>query len=271
MKKIILCLSILFLVCFLPSLSFPKPVELEAGVKEVQIEKTEFDYSRYFPSAVWRAIQESQGTLYVMTPTFGQSEHANSQALVIDAEEGLILSVGHAVSKYPAVAFGESTMYFFIFKDNILPAKLDYLYKAKDLAVFQIDKNKKPSDLKSVVFVETPEHFTAHYAFKQDWTAMFPLGFSRTQELSFKANIVGRRIWPQPGFECFSLDNAAEDGFSGAGLFNKRGEAAGMLIGTSNVGNYSIAISAEEILKFIKEYREYKKTKEEQGQKQQEE
>ena len=250
MKKIIVLLSVLFLLILPQNAVF-------GG-------ESQFDYSKYLAPEAYRAIKESQGILLVIVPTFSQPETTFVQALAIDAEKRLIITVAHMISKYPSVAFSEETAYSFIFQGKTLSAKLKHLDKDADLAIFELQKGENFPQLKAVKFSKSVEPFVEYYALDEDLGFYEGIGFYVRETYPYRGCLVGKysivKMIPTNPliavplvYEYLTFDKPIKRGFSGAGLFNKKSEAIGIFRGF--IDGYSVAISVETILRFLEEYK----------------
>lgn len=260
MKKLLRLACILFLAICLGQPAFGKP-GTKPGPK---------GYPDYLTQKSWKSIKASEGVLVAVVPTFSSGlDIGFVQALVIDAKNGLLLSVAHGISDFPDVAFGKHTVYSFIFDGFAYPAELKVLSKVSDLAIFKI-KEGDLSKLRPVRFAEKAIQFEEYYSFSQRMN-YDPTGFEISDNVPWKATLVDINkttatvrvniiMSVEITVEHLIFDKAIMPGFSGAGLFNKKGELAGIL--TSYFPGFSKAVSITSIKEFVESYQSAEKEKE---------
>lgn len=243
---------------------FSSSNEVYGGDKTVlEVKKTLADYMT--PRAE-EAIRTSQGTLVCSIITWSKEKRSDAQAIVIDAEKGLILSVAHGVSKYPDVAFGSGTKYSFIFDGITYSVEFKDISPSSDLAIFKItDTDKDLSKLKSVKFAKEINLFDEYYSLRQ--TVNYGKnGFTVAGKIPWKANLVSidkdeTISTNKPSkdtivnIENLIFDRAVIFGFSGSGIFNKDGEVIGMMQSSLEPGGFSKGLSAVTIVPLVGDYK----------------
>ena len=224
---------------------------------------SDLDYSKYLAPKAWQAIQSGQGVLYSIDPTFSKPDTGLSQALVVEAKNGWLLSVAHGISKYPAVAYGKDSQYWFVFRGTNFRAELKNIsHHPVDLALFKIEAGDL-SKLKSISLAKNAEPFEEYYSFSQRVSPGSFGGFEVDHNIPWKALLIDRQrktlMIPHGPFismpldvERLVFDKAVAPGFSGAGVFDGDGKVIGMIQALS--GGLSLAVSYDTVFNFLKDY-----------------